>query len=262
MFFLLFALQVACSKKKISNTVKNNTVIQEKKASGICSSPNTKISQNGTCVCANSNFYGNPNSPKGCWTCDVKCHRNGICVEPNKCECKKSYFGDGIIACKRPKPQISAFSPNKCNYENTEIYFATQKVKFFKPEEVFCRFGSFISYGEVINRTYFKCDCPSLRNGIYDSGISFDNEDWSSLVQIEFDQESSYVFSIYTYIIMSSLVISFISAILWYRRLLLSDSRNDAIEVLPLNKWYMHQIQQEIGEENRIIDFFSHIITG
>lgn len=256
----IFAFQISCSNKKHPKLVKNSTIIQGKNSTRFCSSPNTKIDQNGACVCI-SNFYGDPNSHEGCWTCETKCHYNGICVEPNKCECKKNYFGDGITSCKRPKPQISSFSSNRCDNENIDIYFATQKVKHFKPDEVFCRFGSYISYGEVVNRTYFRCDCPSLRNGIFDSSLSFDNEVWSSQVKIEFDQESSSVFSIYTYIIMASLVISFVAAILWYRRLF-SDSRNENTEVLPLNKWYMHQIQQEIGEENRIIDFISHIIIG
>lgn len=259
-FLLFFVLQISLSGKKASNLINNNTSLQKSNITRFCSGPNTKITQNGTCIC-NSNFYGDPNSPDGCWTCDVKCHYNALCVEPNKCECKKNYFGDGITSCKRPKPIISSFFPNKCNYENTEIYYITQKVKRFKPDDVFCRFGSFISNGEVINRTYFKCDCPSLRNGIFDSGLSFDNEFWSLQIPIEFDQESSSDFSIYNYVIMAMLVFSFASAILWYRRLF-SDSRNDTTEVLPLNKWYMHQIQQEIGEENRIIDFISHIITG
>lgn len=258
--FLILTFLTSCSKNNKPNNDKNNTKFTSKNMTRFCTSPNTKITQDGNCECINSNFYGNPNSPEGCWTCDVKCHYNGICIEPNKCECKKNYFGDGINSCKRPLPNISSYTPNKCNSENTEIYFVASKIKRFKPDEVFCRFGTFISYGEVLNRTYFKCYCPSIRKGTFKSSLSFDNEFWSTQFEIDFNQDSSYSLSLYTYIIMALLIVFFTAAVLWHKRLSF-DSRNDNTEVLPLNKWYMHQIQQEIGEESRIVDFISHIIT-
>lgn len=263
MLLFFFILEIAKSNSKKASKINetNTSKIKDNKDGGFCRGANTKITNEGKCECFNSNFYGDPNSPEGCLPCDIKCHRNGVCVGRDKCKCKRNYFGDGVKECRKPIPTILSYWPKVIETENAAIFFHTKKVKEFNPTEIYCLTGSFITYGEILNRTYFKCDFPMNRRGIYSVRLSFDSEVWSEGQRIENNSGNSASSSIYSYAVLVFFAVTFFAAIYW-NSTKSKEFKNESTEILPLNKWYIHQIQQEIGEENRISEFLSHLITN
>ncbi|OHS95487.1 hypothetical protein TRFO_38405 [Tritrichomonas foetus] len=229
--------------------------------------PNSYMNIKGECICKRTHPFGDPKSEEGCWDCGIKCHEKANCVSKLKCQCFDNYLGDGVLQCFRPLPKVKNIHPRKCDSEIEEIFFIAETFQDFTPNEVFCKFGSFTTRGELVNSTFYKCPCPSLRNGKILSGISYDGEFWSSpMVKIDFRQNNDFIeppiLTSFVFIVLSSLVVITAAAIFWFRGLSYELRNGDADEVLPLNKWHMHQIQQEIGDESRVIDFIMHMIKS
>lgn len=226
-----------------------------------CNYPNTKFSDNQICECLSNQFYGDPFSSKGCLPCKNQCHTNGYCNKNGKCKCKKNFLGDGINNCSLVTPKIISTSGKKCSVDQKEIYFSFKSSPGFVPNKVFCRFGSYYFESERINRTFVKCPCPMLRESTVLSGISFDQENWSPLIEIKFRQQTFSTFYTFPLIIFFTLIAGFACALFWYRNHIVDHRNGEMVELMPLNKWHLHQLQQEIGEESRVIDFIAHIIT-
>ena len=235
------------------------------KKQNICKGPNSKIDINGNCVCRKAFPFGDPTSEEGCYGCSISCHHNAECVKQDVCVCKKNYIGDGVNDCSRPMIKIKKYYPDRCDDESNKIYFDIEKSVNFVPDEVFCRFGSYVSEGTMINSTMVRCMCPDLRSGIVIGGVSYDKEQWSlPKALIEFQQQENddqFFFSLFFFLMLLILALIYVLSLIWLRHRT-GQFRSDSEEVLPLNKWHMYQIQQDVGEENSIIDFIQHIITS
>ena len=147
-------------------------------ANETCTAPNTKIDKHGKCVCLKG-FHGDtPVTSRGCWKCKSRCDVDANCVYPGECVCNGGLVGDGVTACRIPKPVMKSVSPTTGD-SNVVVTISYSVATPFKPHTGYCLFGSSITPATIIDEHILTCEVPVDCHGLQQLRISFDSLRWS-----------------------------------------------------------------------------------
>ena len=145
----------------------------------ICVGKNT-VAGSSECWCERG-YFGNKETinTTGCWKCEPGCNKLADCVSENKCVCKMHLEGDGIKECKAPKPKLLSIKQISDRREPVlvDVEYETSS---FTPFSFFCKFGSVVSSGKIIDEKHASCITPKNVNGKVKLTISFDGETYSN----------------------------------------------------------------------------------
>jgi hypothetical protein len=194
--------------------------------------------------------------------CRPKCHSLAICTRQNTCTCQPTYIGDGINRCVHPPPIVADFHPEQ-NAKTTHFSFTISPVHAWNPTEIFCRFGPTILKGSLTNGTAVLCERPLMKGGIHPCGLSFDGNEWSTppfLIEFISDRLALHCFVggfLAVLIALIATTLQWMSTKCGRRA-----TERGYEEVMPLNKWHIHQAQPEGTDENTIVDFLLHMLLN
>jgi hypothetical protein len=206
----------------------------------------------------NSQYLENPEV-----RCRPKCHPRAICRRRNNCTCPPTYIGDGIHRCVHPAPVIIGDFHLSETSNGSFFFFTIAAVEDWSPTEIFCRFGPTVVKGAFANRTEVFCVPPPIKSGTFSCGLSFDADEWSAtLLLIEFRNDRITVHSF-----VAVFTVGLLALILLTLQWMISKCGKRATErgyeeVMPLNKWHIHQVQPDGSDENTVLNFLLHIIVN
>lgn len=184
-----------------------------------CPGPNTRRTKWGYCTCQEGFPYGEPDSVKGCWTCDPFCHNYASCVYPGRCECDKRYKGDGVNNCDAVFPRIVAMTPldgfaDRPTEVNISYIYDVEETDY-SYLRAYCRFGLIFVVADNVTNTTITCTSPARPPQTVNVAISFDQVTWSKEdFQFVYKNRFSLV-SILPMVLLYGLALAGISAILW-----------------------------------------------
>ncbi|OHT17331.1 hypothetical protein TRFO_12499 [Tritrichomonas foetus] len=199
-----------------------------------CNRPNTYKRDDGECSCLPSHPFGDPDSFEGCFNCNTPCHKYAECISPDKCKCKPSFNGDGIISCLPIFPLPVSASPNfSYVYGGCQINITLQSET--NTSQIFCRFGNTIVSGAMMSNHVVMCVAPFGAIGNVELRVSNNSNDWN-LPGITFEYRYSHLTGIGN--ILSEIVIICIIALVIFLTVMVfrdkkSESSHDDLQ--PLN---------------------------
>jgi hypothetical protein len=143
-----------------------------------CSGPNTVRNLKGQCVCLRGYVGDQPLTSRGCWICRNGCHSDAVCAFPGKCKCSKGLVGDGVSACRIPRPVMVSVAPNKAP-AHTIVTIGYTVTSEYDPRTGYCRFGSSVTTAQIAQKGVMTCEVPVDVYGFVKISVSFDSATWS-----------------------------------------------------------------------------------
>lgn len=193
-------------------------------------------------------------------SCTPRCHVHAVCVSDNNCTCNPGFVGDGVTRCVRPLPEITEWNPKEIELPVVEETHVSFRIKLPKdlsnPPGIFCRFGPTVVRGIIMNETYVICHSPEMRIGQQLCSLSFDSEEWSAPVTINFIGETLPFGTICGFL--AVIMITCAAVVIHWSRTKKSEHVD---EVMPLNRWYMHQMHQDVGDESTVGEFIINVVA-
>ena len=173
----------------------NNNIIKNENKCG----KNQKLTKNGECECLDDYLLNDENNE--CYKCEHLCHPNASCYYPGKCSCNRGFFGDGIIECYKPIPEIIDIDPKEGPIMGGINITITLPIIPKKYSSIFCRFGdsTVISY-PLQKYNYDKhqiiCQLPSHIEAKTSVSISYDQHLWSKDVTFTYKDQNEILFKV------------------------------------------------------------------
>jgi hypothetical protein len=143
------------------------------------------------------------------------------------------------------------------------FFFTISPAKEWVPTEIFCRFGPTIIKGSFANTTEVLCERPLIKGGTHPCALSFDADEWSSpplLIEFAVDRLAIHCFVAGFGGVLIALILVTLNWMTTKCGRRTTDRGYE--EVMPLNKWHIHQAQPEGAEENTVLDFLVHMILN
>jgi hypothetical protein len=105
-----------------------------------------------------------------------------------------------------------------------------------------------------------SCSAPPMRPGVHRCFLAFETDLWTnSSVAIEV-QGDSHVMPLVLLLYLSLIILESIFLLLVNEKCSSERGSDHVQEMLPLNKWHMHGVQGEIGQELTVLEFLYHVI--
>lgn len=184
-----------------------------------CPGPNTRRTKWGYCTCLEGFPYGEPDSVRGCWTCDPFCHNYASCLYPGRCECDRRYKGDGVKHCEAILPRIvemtpvDGFADRPTQVNISYIYDVAESDYTYV--RAYCRFGLIFVVADNVTDKTITCTSPARPPQTVNVAISFDQVTWSN-EDFKFVYKNRFsLASILPMVLLYGVILAVISAVLW-----------------------------------------------
>jgi hypothetical protein len=195
--------------------------------------------------------------------CNNKCHEKALCQSNGECVCHHPYVGDGVKGCVLLGPFLEDVAPRSVPARGAgKVFISVANMSRDLSHTVFCKFGATVVRGTIMSRNMVSCLAPPVKAGLHDCFLSFENDSWTnSSVSINF-YEPSHVFPLVVILYLSLIVSETLLIILGNEECSSNRGSDRVQEMLPLNKWHMHGVQEEIGREMVISEFLYNVIIS